>query len=42
MNLDSLHPIGSPVLGIIIPLGVFLFASVLTWLLYRHFSRPGK
>ncbi|HLA40929.1 MAG TPA: hypothetical protein VJ417_13090 [Candidatus Glassbacteria bacterium] len=42
MNLDTLQPIGSPVLGIIIPLAVFLFATLLTWLLYRHFSKPEK
>ncbi|MBN2289769.1 MAG: hypothetical protein JXQ83_10590 [Candidatus Glassbacteria bacterium] len=40
--LDSLHPIGSPLLGIIIPLFVFVFASVLTWWLYRHFSKQDR
>ncbi len=40
MNLDQLQPIGSPILGIIIPAAVFIVASVLTWMLYRHFSRP--
>lgn len=39
MDLSILQPIGHPVLGIIIPLAVFLFATLLTWLLYRHFSR---
>ena len=37
--LDSLQPIGSPLLGVIIPLVVFTFATLLTWWLYRHFSR---
>ena len=40
MDLNLLQPIGHPSLGIIIPLVVFLFASGITWLLYRHFSRP--
>ena len=42
MNLDILHPIGSPILGIVIPLGVFIFASLITWWLYRHFSHQDK
>ena len=29
-------------MGVIIPLGVFLFASLITWLLYRHFSKGGN
>ena len=35
--------IGSPILGWIIPAVVFLFSFVLTWMLYRHFSKkpPG-
>ncbi len=34
--------IGSPILGVVIPAVVFLISFVLTWLLYRHFSRnPG-
>lgn len=41
-SLDSLQPIGSPVLGIVIPLVVFTFATVLTWWLYRHFSRQDR
>jgi hypothetical protein len=32
-------PIGSPLLGMFIPAVVFLTSFVLTWLLYRHFSR---
>jgi hypothetical protein len=31
--------IGSPILGVIIPAGVFLLSFVLTWALYKHFSR---
>lgn len=31
--------IGSPVLGIAIPAVVFFFSFVLTWVLYKHFSR---
>lgn len=39
MDLEILKPIGHPSLGVIIPLVVFIFASVLTWMLYRHFSK---
>ncbi len=39
MDLEILKPIGHPSLGVIIPLAVFLFASLLTWMLYRHFSK---
>jgi len=28
--------------GILVPAAVFLFSFVLTWLLYRHFSRKAK
>lgn len=31
--------IGSPILGVVIPAVVFLFSFVLTWALYRHFSK---
>ena len=31
--------LGSPILGIIIPAVVFAISFVLTWVLYRHFSR---
>jgi len=31
--------IGSPILGIVIPAVVFLISFVVTWMLYRHFSR---
>lgn len=31
--------IGNPILGWIIPAVVFLISFVLTWMLYRHFSR---
>jgi hypothetical protein len=40
MDLNLLQPIGNPILGVIIPLAVFIFASALTWWLYRHFSKP--
>ena len=42
MDLELLQPIGHPLLGIFIPLGVFIFASLLTWWLYRHFSSQNK
>jgi hypothetical protein len=42
MDLEILQPIGHPILGIVIPLIVFTFASVLTWWLYRHFSSQNK
>ena len=42
MDLEILQPIGHPILGVIIPLVVFTFASLLTWWLYRQFSRPSK
>ncbi len=31
--------IGSPLLGVAIPAVVFLVSFVLTWALYKHFSR---
>lgn len=31
--------IGSPILGIIIPAVILIFSFIVTWLLYRHFSR---
>lgn len=36
-----LHParLGHPLLGWLIPAVVFLISFVLTWLIYRHFSR---
>jgi ribose/xylose/arabinose/galactoside ABC-type transport system permease subunit len=37
--IESLQPIGSPILGIVIPLIVFAIATGLTWWLYRHFSK---
>ena len=42
MDLEILQPIGHPILGVIIPLVVFVFASLLTWWLYRHFSSQSK
>jgi hypothetical protein len=32
-------PIGSPMLGVWIPAVVLLVSFVLTWMLYKHFSR---
>jgi len=37
--LQTAGRIGSPVLGIIIPATILLISFILTWLLYRHFSR---
>ena len=34
--------IGSPVLGVVIPMAVLLVSFVVTWLLYRHFSKQGE
>ncbi|MFB0515726.1 MAG: hypothetical protein ACETWG_03870 [Candidatus Neomarinimicrobiota bacterium] len=31
--------VGSPVLGVIIPLVVFVVSFIVTWALYKHFSR---
>lgn len=31
--------IGKPILGIIIPLVVFIISFIVTWMLYRHFSK---
>ena len=31
--------IGSPSLGIIIPSLIFIIAFVVTWILYKHFSK---
>jgi hypothetical protein len=40
---DTLPRLGSNLFGIVIPLFVFVFSFVVTWLLYRHFSRkPDK
>lgn len=36
---QSTARIGSPLLGVVIPAIVFVFSFVVTWLLYRHFSR---
>ena len=36
---DTLPRIGNERLGIIIPLFVFVCSFIVTWLLYRHFSR---
>ena len=37
--MEKLEPIGPSYLGYIIPLVVFIFATVLTIWLYRHFSK---
>jgi len=36
--------IGHPALGVIVPAVVFIISFVLTWMLYKHFSRrpPAK
>ncbi|MFQ5822790.1 MAG: hypothetical protein ACE5JB_01915 [bacterium] len=31
--------VGSPILGVIIPGVILIISLVLTWMLYRHFSR---
>jgi hypothetical protein len=31
--------IGSPVLGVVIPALIFAASFLLTWMLYRHFSK---
>jgi hypothetical protein len=31
--------IGSPLLGIVIPLAIFVVSFIVTWLLYKHFSK---
>ena len=31
--------IGSPILGVLIPMAIFLVSFLVTWLLYRHFSK---
>lgn len=31
--------IGKPILGILIPMFVFIVSFVITWILYRHFSK---
>ncbi len=33
------HPIGSPILGIIIPAVVLLVSCWVTWALYKHFAK---
>lgn len=32
-------PVGSPILGVIIPAAILIISFVVTWMLYRHFSR---
>jgi hypothetical protein len=34
--------IGAPILGLIIPLVIFIGSFVVTWLLYRHFSKQSQ
>jgi|GEM_PF-1898100 hypothetical protein len=36
---QTIHPVGSAILGIIIPAGIFLFSFGITYWLYRHFSK---
>ncbi len=36
---QAVQRIGSPILGIIIPAVIFIISSVVTWLLYRHFTK---
>jgi hypothetical protein len=31
--------VGGSILGVIIPLAIFIVSFVVTWLLYRHFSK---
>ncbi len=31
--------IGKPILGVIIPLAIFIISFIVTWMLYRHFSK---
>ena len=31
--------IGNPILGVIIPLVVFIVSFIVTWALYKHFSK---
>jgi len=44
MNLpaETLQRQGGEILGIVIPLAVFISSTLLTWLLYRHFSRKTR
>jgi hypothetical protein len=39
MLLAQSARIGGAWLGVVIPAGVFLLSFVLTWALYKHFSR---
>jgi len=36
---QTVQRIGSPILGIIIPAVIFIISIVVTWLLYRHFTK---
>lgn len=37
--LAQVTRIGTPFLGVLIPLLVLAFSFIVTWLLYRHFSK---
>jgi hypothetical protein len=37
--MQEVHRIGDPLLGIIIPGIILIISFILTWLLYRKFSR---
>ncbi len=39
MTMMQVTRIGHPSLGVIIPAAVFAVSFVLTWMLYKHFSR---
>jgi hypothetical protein len=34
--------IGKPILGVVIPSLVFVVSFVVTWILYKHFSKHSK
>ncbi len=38
-QFQSIHRVGLPVWGIVIPALVFIFSFGITWLLYKHFSK---
>jgi len=33
------RPIGSPILGIIIPAGIFIVSFCIAWVCYKHFTK---
>jgi hypothetical protein len=40
--VQGAHPIGPPILGIIIPAFIFLISFTVAWACYKHFTKKMK